>query len=138
MWTSASAFTCASRASRAAWRAVEWAVSPARASSSSAKLASCTSSSASCAAIRVISQGAESPAITTLRPARGSPITWLGSTGPSAPSTVSPAWSRAKSGPSATPSRFASSGSNRPGRSSSTSAYPKARTLCSTANGRIS
>ena len=68
----------ASAASSAAWRAVEWPVSAARSASSSAKLASWTSSWASCAATRVISQGAVSPLITSLRPARASPITWLG------------------------------------------------------------
>ena len=75
MWTSASSSTPASPASSAAWRAVEWPVCSARSLSASAKLASWTSSWASCAATRVSSQGAVSPLITSFRPARGSPIT---------------------------------------------------------------
>ena len=46
-------------------------MSAARADSSTAKVPSWTSSCAAWAAIRVISQGAVSPVITTLRPARG-------------------------------------------------------------------
>ena len=70
--------TPASAASRAAWRPVECPVSAARAVSSSAKLESWISSCAWWAATRVISQGAVSPLITSLRPERASPITWLG------------------------------------------------------------
>ena len=106
----------------AAWRAVEWPVSTARSTSSSAKLPSCTSSSASWAASRVISHGAVSPVITTLRPARAPPSPARAEPRRRPPSTSSPRCSRPKSGPGSTPSLAAASGSKRPGRSSSTSA----------------
>ena len=92
--------TSAAAASSAAPRAVECPVSAARSASSSRKVASCTSRSAPYATRRVISQGALSPASTTLRPRRVSPITCSGAT----PSTVSPRWRRPKSGPGVTPS----------------------------------
>ncbi len=116
MWTRASSFTCASAATAAAWPTVEWPVSAARWTSSSAKLASWTSSSASAAAATVCGEGAVSPVMTTVRPARLGPITCSGRTVPSLPATSSPRCSAAKAGPSATPAAFAAAGSKRPGR----------------------
>ena len=114
MWTSASAASCA------ASRAVECPVSAARADSSTAKVPSWTSSWAAWAAIRVISQGAVSPVITTFRPGRGSPSTWSGRTSEPSTATVSPRCSRPKSRSSVIPSPRAASTSKRPGRSGST------------------
>ena len=83
-----------------------------RSDSSSANVASCTSRSASCAAIASDSHGAVSPESTTLRPARIGAETCSGVT----PSTVSPRCNRPKSGPGLTPSAARARASRCPGR----------------------
>src|SRR3954447_7291801 len=117
--------TSASRASSAAWRAVECPVCRARSCSSSVKVASWTRTSASCEATRSISHGAVSPERTSLRPGRSGPTTCSGCT----PLTTSPRCRRPKSGPNATPRRVASSASKRPGRRSGLGAEGPGRGL---------
>ncbi len=102
-WLSASRVTSASVAIVAACWAVEWPLSAARSRSSSANVASWTSTSARWAAMRSASHGRVSPDSTSLRPGRAGPRTWSGVT----PRIVSPRWTRPNSGPSCRPRRSA-------------------------------